>query len=249
MDPPDASLSETIPWRNFLRDPEQRVSIVDGIASQARASDVLMVDQAVVAVLDRFGLPRDRQVRGPFVEPVGHGWAGRKAQDCRLLLDTGAFRDIDGVRRADSLLKTWIHESIHGRQPYSSGFAAEWRTHRGFEEGMVEGLARIIANALMLQPVLASYNYYVAAYDALAIVLNVPVEGLWRRLAAYPAGEVASGFITSVEDMIARHHRSPLTPFQRVRLIVRARNVFGSPNGVQLPDEDILLRGWREVLA
>lgn len=163
-------------------------------------------------------------------------------------MDTEAFHDLDGMLRADSLLKTWIHESIHGRQPYAPGFADEWRLHRGFEEGLAEGLARIIAVELGLRLVLASYNYYVAAYQSLATVLEIPIEALLRRLWEIAAGRVAANFVMGVEDVIARYGRSGLAPFQRVRLFARARNVFGTANSVQSPDGDALLGEWREVL-
>lgn len=248
MEAPDRSLKQTIPWRNFLLDPEQRVSMVDRIISHFGAGEILMVDRAVVAVLNRAGLPRGNQVRGPFVEPVGHGWAGRKAPDCRLLIDTLEFHDLHGLIRADSLLKTWLHESIHGRQPYAPGSAEEWRLHRGFEEGLAEGLARILAEALGLQPVLASFDHYVAAYRTLAVALGISAEELWRRLWGYPVGTVATAFMHEVEDVLARHGHSPLVPVQRVRLFARARSVFSTTNSVQSPDEDSLLQGWREVL-
>lgn len=222
--------------------------MVDRIISHSGAGEILMVDRAVVAVLQRAGLPRGRQVRGPYVEPIGRGWAGRKAPDCRLLIDTDAFRDLDRVERADSLLKTWIHESIHGRQPYSPGFSEEWRLHRGFEEGLAEGLARIIASELELVPILASYNSYVAAYQTLADALDVPVEDLFRSLWEFAVGQVATGFLTGVDDVIARHERNALSPFQRIRLFARARSVFGTVSSVQSPDEIILIREWREVL-
>jgi hypothetical protein len=148
----DRSLSQTAPWGELLRDAQQRVSIVDRIVSQMGNDDIPMVDRAVVAILHHVGLPRGPQVRGPIVEPVGHGWAGRKAPDCRLLIDTDEFHDLHGVIRADSLLKTWFHESIHGRQPFAPGSAEEWRLHRGFEEGLAEGLARSLSQELGLQP-------------------------------------------------------------------------------------------------
>lgn len=116
------------------------------------------------------------------------------------------------------------------------------------DEGMAEGLARIIARRLELHPILASYNHYVAAYRTLALALDVPEEELLRRIWELAAGEVATGFITSIDDTIARYGRSPLTPFQRVRLFARARNVFGTTNSVQSPDEAALLHAWREVL-
>ncbi len=244
----DRSLSQTAPWGELLRDVQQRVSIVDRIVSQMGNDDIPMVDRAVVAILHHVGLPRGPRVRGPIVEPVGHGWAGRKAPDCRLLIDTEEFHDLHGVIRADSLLKTWFHESIHGRQPFAPGSAEEWRLHRGFEEGLAEGLARSLSQELGLQPVLGSFNYYVAAYRALAVALEIPAEALWRRLWRYPAGTVATAFMREVEGMLARHGHSPLVPLQRVRLFARARSVFSTTNSVQSVDEDRLLQGWREVL-
>ncbi len=176
------------------------------------------------------------------------GWAGRKAPDCRILIDPEGFQDLEGIQLADSLLKTWLHESVHGRQPYAPGFAEEWRHYRGFEEGLAEGLARIVANELGLQPVLASFNFYVAAYQALAHVLDIPVEMLWRHLWRHPAGQIATNFVTGVDDVMAGCGQRPLSSRQRIRLFARARSLFSTANNVQSPEDDMLLQAWREVL-
>jgi hypothetical protein len=113
---------------------------------------------------------------------------------------------------------------------------------------MVEGLARLIATELDLHPVLATYNYYVVAYRTLAAVIDVPVDELWRSLWKIPTGQVAAGFVVGVEDVLAQFERSPLSPLQRVRLFARARNLFGTHNSVQLPEDAVLVQAWHEVL-
>jgi hypothetical protein len=202
-----------------------------------------------VKILDAIELPRGAHVRGPFIEAVGNGWAGRKAPDCRIVFDIDAFHSLEGVQRADSLLKTWFHESVHGRRPYAPGFAEEWRLYRGFEEGLAEGLARVIAHRLGLQPLLASYNYYVVAYQTLASVLDVPVDEIWRGLWEYSAGEVALGFSEVIAGIMVRYGMAPQSRFQRARLFARARNLFSTQNTVQSPDGHVLLDQWREVLT
>lgn len=234
--------------RHLLVDAARRMEVVERILSERRDRSIRLVDTVVLEILDAVDLPRGPDVQGPFVETLGRGWAGRKAPDCRIVIDAEAFHDLEGVQRADSVLKTWLHESIHGRQPYALGFAEEWRLYRGFEEGLAEGLARAIASELELQPVLAGFNYYVAAYQTLAGALNIPVEVLWRRLWQCRVGEVANGFSTAVADVIVDSGGDSPSSLQRARLFARARNIFGTHNSVQLPDEQLLLKTWHEVL-
>lgn len=212
-------------------------------------SAVQELDEIVTAILTAVDLPRGPHVRGPFVDLIARGWAGRKAPDCRLLLDRATFLDLPEDARTDALLKTWVHESLHGRQPYAAGFAAEWRDLRGFEEGMVEGLARfVVCERLGLTPLLASYSYYVEAYHALAKALAVPIVDLWRELWLLPAGEVAGGLLRALENVLRVHGRSPLTLRQRARLLGQARSAFASVNSTREPDETALLASWQGAM-
>ena len=94
-----------------------------GSAAGLTARDA--IDAAVVEILAAVGLPRG-PINGLVVEHVGRNWFGRKAADCRLLIDAGAFATLPVDRRPDSLIRTWIHESIHARQAYVAHSATEW---------------------------------------------------------------------------------------------------------------------------
>lgn len=222
--------------------------MADSILLRADGNAVHALDRAVAEVLQVTGLPREQDVRAPLIQIVGHGWAGRKTPACRIMIDPSAFEGLDPARRADSLIKTWIHESIHGRQRFAPSFTAEWRLRRGFEEGLAEGLARAIAEALELRPALASFNFYVDAYRALARALDVPVISIWRCLWRCPPGSVSTGFIACIDAVMRSESGYRLSARQRLRLEVRARSLFRTANGVQLPDEVHLLRTWGEVL-
>ena len=213
------------------------------------AAAVADFDAAALDVLDAAGLPRGPHVKGPFVTATGHGWAGRKAPDCSLFIDPETFRDLPDEDRPDSLFKTWVHESLHGRQPYSPGFAAEWRAYRGFEEGMVEGLARqLVVDGLGMRPVLASYSSYVDAYRALSDALGAPSGELWTALWELPAGELSEGFVPTVGTVLDRVGATSLSSRQQIGLFARARTVFASANAVRPPDGTMLVNLWREAL-
>jgi hypothetical protein len=144
------------------------------------------IDAAVVEILAAAGLPRG-PINKLVAESFRRGWFGRKAEDCRLLIDVGEFALLPGDARSDSLLKTWVHESLHARQPYAAGFRQEWRDVAGFEEGMVEGLTHAaVIDLLGLQPAVTSYRYYVAAYRSLAAALEIDIEQFWRVLWPFP---------------------------------------------------------------
>jgi hypothetical protein len=65
-------------------------------------------------------------------------------------------------------------QSIHARRPYGDGFEIEYMRRRGYEEGLAEALARfIVRDTARLDPVTASYEYYVAAYQSLAHVFRL----------------------------------------------------------------------------
>jgi hypothetical protein len=175
------------------------------------------IDAAVVEILEAAGLPRG-PINGLVVDRFGRSWYGRKTADCTLLIDAGTLSLLPEADRSDSALRTWIHESLHARHPYSPGFDREWREHRGFEEGLTEGLTRlIVVDSLRLHPVVASYHFYVAAYRALARVLEVDVEQLWRAIWAYPAGDISAMLLPIVERILMERGRASLTVAQRAR--------------------------------
>jgi hypothetical protein len=69
---------------------------------------------------------------------------------------------VDLARGPDSTIRTWVHESIHGRRSYADDHLAEYRTWSGYEEGLAEGLARIVTRGRAgLDPFQPTYNYHV----------------------------------------------------------------------------------------
>lgn len=206
------------------------------------------IDAAVVEILAAAGLPPG-QINGPIIDQVGRGWYGRKAHDCTLIIDIRTLNFLPEKDRPDSTLRTWIHESLHARHPYSAGFDREWREQRGFEEGVVEGLTRlIVVESLALLPVITSYHFYVGAYRALAEVLEVDVEQLWRSLWNYPAGDVSTMLLPIVERILRERGRAPLTPAQYARFSGLAVRHFTTDRINDRPNEAVLAMAWGSVM-
>jgi hypothetical protein len=133
-------------------DVEERRSALEAIlaAWEEGAADlparVARVDRAVVAALEVLGLPRG-PVRAVLVEASSRGWAGRKLPDCAIVLDALVLHsNLRLVNRPDSVIRTWLHESVHARQPYGPEAIRANRGFRGYEEGLAEGLARLVVN-------------------------------------------------------------------------------------------------------
>lgn len=175
--------------------------------------------------------------------------SGERPPDCTLSIDVEAISLLREGDRSDSLIRTWLHESLHARQPYSSGYLREWQEARGFEEGVVEGLTRSIAvDWLGLRPIIASYDFYVAAYRSLAIVLSVDVERLWRMLWAFPAGEIRVGLVLTAGRILRENGRPSLRPSQQGRLSLFGARHFSSDRANDQPNEQTLVSIWRSVI-
>lgn len=72
------------------------------------------------------------------------------------------------------MLKTWVHESIHARQLYVPGHTREYSQFSGYEEGLAEGLARLIVQGKAgMVPPGQSYRWYVEAYRGAAGVFGI----------------------------------------------------------------------------
>jgi hypothetical protein len=208
---------------------------------------VARVDAAVVAGLAALGLPRG-PVRAVRVVNAATRWLGQKVPDCTLLLAGDSLHQLLRSDAApDAIFRTWVHESIHARQPYVPGARVEQRSARGYEEGMVEGLARFVTQQKAgMHPAGSSYAYYVQAYAALGRILNLEVEALWSRLWHYPTGNVRAAFVATVDDccgvalgLTGAHHR---------RLQTVADTVFCSSRAGARPDPNALVDLWRTVL-
>jgi len=153
-------------------------------------------------------------------------------------------------READDLFRTWVHESLHARQQFARGHAQEYSVTRGYEEGMVEGLSRLIVvnrAAMPYRP--PSSNYYVTAYDTLAYEAGIPVEELWRQLWEHAAGAVRLHFVDTVAQLIFKHSGRMLTGRQLSQLRVCADRAFGSSRAGDVPHERLLRWLWRTGLT
>ena len=233
---------------------DERRRLIGGLLDADSAGDALTVaivlaeiDAAVREALSLLDLPR-----GPITEltplrDVSYG--GRKAPDCRLEIGLREIRRIAGFDRgSDTVLRTWVHESIHGRQPYASSHIVEFRSWRGYEEGLAEGLARIVARDLAgLDPVQLTYRYYVAAYETLCEASGVDHEGLLRALWRHPLGAVRQSFAATVDALRQGRSLPPLTQHQRGVLRTAADRQFGNDRIDHDPNRSTMLIVWRGV--
>lgn len=237
--------------RQLWTNPTRRVEALGAIVTawDLGRSDldecVRRVDQAVAAGLEALGLPRG-PVRGVSVESVGRGWAGRKYPDCRLVFDAEVLRAMLRTHQPDDLFRTWIHESLHGRQRYSPRASDEIRRFQGFEEGMVEGLARTVARDKAGMHLLGlSYDWYVVVYQSLATVVGVAPELLWRQLWQSRAGEVRLAFPAVVDTHWSQRTGQPLTAAQLGRIQAMADVLFASARKDDQPERSSLDTRWR----
>lgn len=237
-------------------DPEVRREALEAIVAawDERQPDleerIRRADEAVVAGLRALGVPRGA-VQDVHVESVGQGWAGRKYPDCRLILDADVMRVVVHVRRQpDDYFRTWVHDSLHARRGYSPGAANEMRGWQGYEEGMVEGLARLVTRTKAgMHSSALSYDYFVAAYRALATAVGADVEALWRSLWKLRTGDVRAGFTDAVDAARRGSAGQALTPEQRRRLRAVADQLFASTRKDERAAEDAAARLWRLALA
>jgi hypothetical protein len=200
--------------------------------------------------LGTLGLPRG-PVASVQIVTAQLFWTGRKHPDCRLLFDGPTIRHIVRVEgNDDDLLRTWTHESLHARLPYDTDAADEAARHRGFEEGLVEGLARtVVRDAAGLHPLERSYAYYVAAYETLASALGIDPMLLWRRLWRFPTGRVRAVFASEVENALSAAAKPPLAAGQRRRLAAVADRLFASSRRDYPVSRDAMLAVWRTAIG
>lgn len=236
------------------RSPAERRRALEAIANALDHHDpsldsaVQRVDRAIVEALHALSLPR-----GPVHEvrltDEQRAWAGIKYPDCSLVLDAGhLLQQLGQVGSPNSTFRTWIHESLHARQPFALHSALEQRRYRGYEEGMVEGLTRLIVEKGALRPVLASYDYYVTAYRTMARTLGLTPERLLRQLWTYPTGEVRVGLVEAVDSLQRDQLEGDLVAVDHARLRAIADTVFASDRIRYTANEEALNRLWLQAL-
>jgi hypothetical protein len=162
---------------------------------------VAHLDTAICDGLRALELPRG-PVRALRIESMRLGLSGQKLPDCTLILVGERMRSLVRQRgEPDAAIRTWIHESLHARQPYAPEAGAEYRSFRGYEEGLTEGLTQCVQAAAVISVSETPFAFYVAAYRALADALHLEVEHLWRALWAFPVGEVRKAFVTTAQQL------------------------------------------------
>ena len=209
---------------------------------------IARLDWAIVDGLRALELPRGptREVR---VEDSGRGWIGRKDLGCDLIFDGAALkRVVRDLGRPDDAFRTWVHESLHARQPFAAESDLEQRRFRGFEEGLVEALARLGTRDKAGMTITAvSYQYYVESYRALGEVLSIDLEGFLRRLWQFPTGRVRAAFVGIVDGEQRARRGVALSTLQHTRLQTVADILFGSDRINRQPDEGVLRALWQGV--
>ncbi len=208
---------------------------------------VARIDAAVEAGLRALGLPRG-PVRGVRIEDFDMRWFGRKHPDSTLLIDGNGMRQMILARgQPDSIFRTWIHESLHARQPYTPTSVSEYRDYCGYEEGMVEGLTRsVVLVGAGIDAAPGPFDYYVEAYRSLAVVVGLDVEAIWRDLWMHPMGAVRS-VLPAVVDQRWRDVNGPGI-LQRERLMGVANRLFSRTRRNDMPDSAMMAALWRTVL-
>ena len=169
--------------------------------------------------------------------------------DCRVQLDAARLRrSIEEL--ADDIIRTWVHESLHARLPFSPRHVQESRLTRGYEEGMVEGLARALTGDVSGMEIREhAYEYYVSVYRALADALGIDTGRLLRSLWQVAPGEVRAAFVDRVVRLALEAGRPPLASAQRERLQALADTMFASSRGERLTGNmPALVATWRTVL-
>lgn len=226
------------------------------------AEAVKRVDDAITAGMAALGYPRG-EVKGVGIEALQQNILGVKRASCQmrigeeLLLESlnptaGRPARYAYSGRPDTPIRTWVHESLHGRKEFDRHFDREYRKYNGYEEGMVEGLARIITkNKAGMDPATPSYNFYAHAYAALAAELGVSHEELLKELWRYRPGLIRETFVGEIGILYERKRLEPLTDAQRSQLQTAADRLFRKQNVMRELDDRAraeIAATWKKAL-
>lgn len=227
--------------------------ILDARGRQARARALQAVDDAVSQGMAAFGFPRAPIRSLSLVTPQLPSIAGLKYITCDMQLSRPAvLRELGPGGAPDTIAETWIHESVHGRRfPWGANASAEV-AFPGFEEGLAEGITRLLSHQAGFVPGLPTYGRYVQTYQALADVLGISPDAIYRSLFRLANGSVMDGFVTEVNAIRAATGQPPLTAEQRGRLDRAARRLFDiayefDPASARLRNS--IRRAWRRAFT
>lgn len=179
------------------------------------------------------------------------GRHGAKFPSCLLVLSGNYARSMFEIHnRPDSIFRTWIHESLHARQPFTAEeFLAEADEFKGYEEGLVEGLARIVVREkAAMETVDLAYDRYVRAYRTLAGILGTPPEHLWRELWAAGNGHVRAAFPAAIAGQLRSTRGQPLTAGAAAEMHQAADLLFATGRENEDLTDSQMERIWRSVL-
>ena len=198
------------------------------------------------------GLPRAPIRSLTLVMPSRQAVAGRKYATCDLQIAFPTLsRELGPGGAPDAIVETWIHESVHGRHfPWGPNARGEV-AFQGFEEGLAEGVTRLLSRQAGFVPGLPTYGRFVQTYERLAYVLAVSPETIYRRLYDLPNGSVMDGFTFEIDAIRVASGEPPMTPAQRGRLDRTARRMFvrayvDDPASAQR--QGSIRRAWRRAL-
>jgi hypothetical protein len=215
----------------FWSDPALRErmlrDILDARSRQERARALQAVDHAVVQGMAALGFPRAPVRSLMLVMPSRPHTAGQKFSTCDLQIGLPMMqRELGPGGAPDAIVETWIHESVHGRRfPWGPNAHAQIG-FPGFEEGLAEGVARLISRRGSLRPGLHVYGRYVQAYEELAHVIGVNPETIYSRLYHRANGSVMDAFVSDIDTLQRADGAPPMTPDQRGRLDRTAKRLF-----------------------
>jgi hypothetical protein len=227
-------------------------AIVAAADSAARTRALRAVDDAVTAGMAALGFPRAPVRSLSLMLPQFPGQMGIKLATCDLQIALPSLRNaLAPGGFPDEVVETWIHESVHGRlAPWSSGLHAE-RPFRGFEEGLAEGITRMVSQRAGFIPGLPTYGRYVQTYEVLADVLGMAADAIYRRLYALPYGSVMNGFSAEIDALHEGIGAPRFNQEQRGRLERAARRLFDIAYQ-QAPASGVargsIRRSWRRAL-
>ena len=234
-------------WERRLR--PLVTALRQGDAASVQAT-VAQIDDAVVAGLSAFGLPR-----GPVGELIMNDFGGyflaQKLPECPIRFDRSLLqRAVEDLGMVDDVIRTWVHESLHARRNFADEHEWVARHWAGYEEGLVEGLARIVCRDIAGMSVSEdAYAHYVAAHRALSEVLEVPAERLLRDLWEAAPGDVRGAFVDTVDRLWRELQRAPLARGQRQLVRSLGDRMFHTDRRRDPPgDVQIYVRTWRVAL-
>lgn len=238
-------------WGDPAARREALLAIVEAweAGSPVLQSAIRRVDGAVEDGLAALGLPRG-PVSDVRIEGMRPGLYGQKLRDCTIILVADYLRAFLRERaQADRVFRTWLHESLHARQPYASNAAAEYRVFRGYEEGLVEGLTQVVLTAAGITVADVPFGAYVAAYGALARAAGIESEALLRALWRHPAGDVRQNLATVVSRLREQVTGASITPEAHGRMRALGDSLFATDRAGHAPDPAALVALWRRAFA